>query len=146
MELQEGLAFARARSQGVLVTRHADGRPQLSNILYHLSAGDRADVGGPVARISVTESRVKTRNLRRDPAASLYVPGDSFWSYVVLDGTVDLSPVATSPDDPTVEELVELYRAISDGEHPDWTEYRQAMVAEQRLVAHLHPTRAYGNA
>ena len=144
MELDEGLDFVGGRSQGVLVTRRADGRPQLSNILYHLSGGKRGGDPEPVVRISVTESRAKTRNLRREPSASLYVPGESFWSYVVLDGTAELSPVATTNDDATVEELVELYRSISGQDHADWDEYREAMVAEQRLVARLRPTHAYG--
>jgi PPOX class probable F420-dependent enzyme len=166
MELHDALEFARPRHQGVLVTRRGDGRPQLSNILYHLSdtagaagrdgrGAGAGDVGGApadaagaggdlVVRISVTESRAKTRNLRRDPVASLYVPGESFWAYVVLDGTAELSPVASAPDDETVEELVKLYRAISGRDHPDWAEYRESMVAERRLVARLHPTHAYG--
>jgi len=149
MELHEALDFAKSRHQGVLVTRRADGRPQLSNILYHLSdsTGGGAVAGGagsPVVRISVTDSRAKTRNMRRDPAASLYVPGESFWAYVVLDGAAELSPVASAPDDDTVEELVELYRSISGRDHPDWAEYRESMVAERRLVARLHPTHAYG--
>lgn len=138
MDLQDGLEFARHRKQGVLVTRRAGGRPQLSNIGYHLGESD-----GPVVRISVTDTRAKTRNLRRDPVASLYVPGDSFWAYVVLDGTAELSPVASAPDDATVGELVELYRAVG-GEHPDWTEYRQTMVTDQRLVVRIRPTHAYG--
>lgn len=145
MELQEGLAFASAHNQGVLVTRNAGGRPQLSNILYHLSGVDGPDDAAPVARISVTDTRAKTRNLRRDPVSSLYVPGESFWSYVVLDGTAELSPVASTPDDETVDELVELYRAISGRDHPDWTEYREAMVSERRMVARLSPTHAYGS-
>ncbi len=160
MELREGLEFARTRQQGVLVTRRADGRPQLSNILYHLSgggegggasagaagAGAAGAGGGAVARISVTDPRAKTRNLRRHPFASLYVPGDSFWSYVVLDGTAELSEVAEAPDDATAEELVDLYRSLRGEEHPDWAEYRQAMVSERRLVVRLHPTYAYGMA
>ncbi|MGH9090631.1 MAG: PPOX class F420-dependent oxidoreductase [Acidimicrobiales bacterium] len=136
MDLDHALAFARARSQGVLVTVAADGRPHLSNIVY------RADDGGTV-RVSITDSRVKTRNLRRDPRASLYVAGDSFWAYVVLDGTAELTPVAARPDDPVVDELVAMYRAIS-GEHPDWDEYRRAMVDDRRLVVRLRPGRAYG--
>jgi PPOX class probable F420-dependent enzyme len=139
MELREGLAFASERSQGVLVTRRSDGRAQLSNILYHLSSTD-----DPVVRISVTESRAKTRNLRRDPVASLYVPGASFWTYVVLDGTAELSEVAAAPDDDTVEELVALYRAIRGEDHPDWAEYRAVMVSERRLVARIRPAHAYG--
>ena len=55
----------------------------------------------------------------------------------------EVAPVVTSPDDATVDELVEYYRAIG-GEHPDWDEYRRAMVSDQRLVARIRPTRAYG--
>lgn len=139
MELRYGLEFAANRFQGVIVTQRADGRPHLSNILYHLS-GDP----DPVARVSITDDRVKTRHIRRNPSASLYVPGESFWSYVVLDGTAELSPVATAPDDPTVDELVDLYRSIRGEEHSDWAEYREVMVAERRLVLRFHPTHAYG--
>ena len=137
MELADALAFAAARHQGVLVTRRRDGRPQLSNILY------ATDDAGTV-RISVTETRAKTKNLRQDPAASLYVPGDSFWAYVVLDGTAELSATTTAPDDDAAEELVALYRAVRGEAHPDWAEYRAAMVQERRLVVRLHPTHAYG--
>ena len=137
MELSDGIAFARTRGQGVLVTRRRDGRPQLSNIVYAMATDG-------LARISLTEDRAKTKNLRRDPACSLYVPGDDFWSYVVLDGTSSLSGVARSPDDEVVEELVALYRTIRNGEHPDWDEYRRVMVEEHRLVARFHPTHAYG--
>lgn len=137
MDLDAALAFARQRSQGVLTTIRTDGRPQLSNILYGL-----ADDG--VVRISVTDGRAKTRNLRRDPRASLYVPGESFWAYVVLDGTAQLSAVASRPDDEAVEELVALYRLVRGEEHPDWDEYRRVMVEERRLVARIHPSHAYG--
>jgi PPOX class probable F420-dependent enzyme len=144
MELNDGLGFVRSHTQGVLVTRRADGRPQLSNILYHLSGLKRSGDPDPVVRISVTDARAKTRNLRREPTAALYVPGESFWSYVVLDATAELSPVAAAADDSTVEELVELYRSIRGEDHPDWAEYRETMVAERRVVVRLHPTHAYG--
>ena len=137
MELADALAFVAARHQGVLVTRRRDGRPQLSNILY------ATDDAGTV-RISVTETRAKTKNLRRDPAASLYVPGDSFWAYVVVDATAELSATTTTPGDDAAEELVALYRAVRGEDHPDWAEYRAAMVQERRLVVRLHPTHAYG--
>jgi hypothetical protein len=49
----------------------------------------------------------------------------------------------TSPDDAAAEELVTLYRGVA-GEHPDWDEYRAALVNDQRAVVRLTPTRAYG--
>jgi PPOX class probable F420-dependent enzyme len=125
-------------TKGVLVTLKRDGRPQLSNIMYGL--GDDG-----VARISVTDGRAKTANLRRDPRASLHVTTDDFWSYVVAEGTAELTPVAADPGDDTVEELVELYRSLN-GEHPDWDEYRTAMVADQRLVVRLRIEHLYGMA
>jgi PPOX class probable F420-dependent enzyme len=137
MELSPALEFVRPRHHGVLATIRANGRPQLSNILYHLGDDD-------VARISVTDGRAKTANLRRDPRASLYVLGDSFWQYIVLEGTVDVSPVAAAPDDDTVEQLVAVYRAGTGQEHPDWDEFRAAMVADKRLILAFRPERAYG--
>lgn len=126
-----------ANRNGVLVTIKADGRPQLSNIVYA--------VADDVIRISVTDTRAKTRNLRRDPRASLHVTSADFYSYAVVEGTAELSPVATSPDDPVVDELVELYRSLG-GEHDDWDAYRQAMVADQRMIASIPISRIYGMA
>jgi PPOX class probable F420-dependent enzyme len=136
MELAKALDFVRAHRQGVLTTLRRDGRPQISNIIYVI------DDGGTI-RISVTADRAKTKNLERDPRASMYVCGDNFWAYAIVEGEAELAPVAAEPADATVEELVDLYRALS-GEHPDWDEYRRAMVADRRLVVRLRPTRAYG--
>jgi len=135
MDLTTALDFARDRRQGVLITLKADGRPQSSNIVYTFE--------GDTARISVTDGRAKTANLRRDSRASLHVNRDDFWAYVVLEGAAELSPVATAPDDATVEELIDMYRAVQ-GEHPDWDDFRRAMVADRRLVVRLRPTHAYG--
>jgi hypothetical protein len=73
----------------------------------------------------------------------LHVSQEDFWAYVVVEADADPSPVASAPDDATVDELVEYYRAAA-GEHPDWDEYRGVMVSEGRLVLRLHPTGAYG--
>ncbi len=124
---------------GVLVTLKADGRPQLSNVSHHYDASART------VRISITESRAKTRNLRRDPRASYHVTSADFRAWAVAEATASLSEVATRPDDAAVGELVELYRAIA-GEHPDWDEYRAAMVADRRLVVRLPVERFYGQA
>ena len=94
-------------------------------------------------RISVTDGRAKTANLRRDPRASLHVTRDDFYAYVVIEARAEVTPVAAAPDDATVDELVEYYRAVA-GEHPDWDDYRRAMVADRRLVVRLRPERAYG--
>ena len=136
MDIATALEFVRAHRHGVLVTQRRDSRPQLSNIIYVVD-----DAG--VIRISITADRAKAKNLARTPLASLHVTRDDFWAYVVLDADVELSAVAAAPDDDAVDELVELYRAMA-GEHDDWDDYRRAMVRDQRLVARLSLTHAYG--
>jgi PPOX class probable F420-dependent enzyme len=122
---------------GVLVTIKRDGRPQLSNVIHLYDPATR------VLRVSVTAPRAKARNLMRDPRASYHVTSPDFRRWVVAEGTAELSAVAAEPDDETVEELIALYRGML-GEHPDWDDYRRAMVADQRQVVRLHVERFYG--
>jgi PPOX class probable F420-dependent enzyme len=136
MEISEALDFIRERHHAVLTSQKRDGRPQLSNITYVLGDDD-------TIRISVTETRAKTRNLRRDPRASLHVAQSDFWRYCVIEADVELMPVAADPNDPTVDALVDYFRSVM-GEHEDWDDYRATMVADQRLLLLLRPTHAYG--
>jgi PPOX class probable F420-dependent enzyme len=131
------LDFVADNRSGVLATVKRDGRPQLSNIGY---AYDR---GAGVVRISVTADRAKTRNLERDPRGSLHVSSPDFWTWVVVEGTAELTPVAADPHDATVEELITYYRGVN-GEHPDWDEYRRSMVTDRRLVVRMSVEHTYG--
>jgi PPOX class probable F420-dependent enzyme len=131
------LAVIADNSLGVLATIKRDGRPQLSNVSYHFDARDA------VVRVSITEPRAKTRNLRRDPRASLLVSADDGWSYAVAEGSAELTPPSAAPDDDTVEALITLYRNIV-GEHPDWHEYRAAMVTDRRVLLTLPISHVYG--
>ena len=135
MDLDRALAFAAGRRNAVLTTLRGDGRPQQS-VVFFAADGDRFT-------ISVTDGRAKTKNLRRDPRAALFVPGDDAFTWVSLDGTAELSPVAQSPDDEVVDRLVEYYRR-GVGEHEDWAAFRRTMVADGRLVATFVPTSATG--
>jgi PPOX class probable F420-dependent enzyme len=125
-------------NQGVLATMKRDGRPQMSVVNY---AFDRSTT---MVRVSITEGRAKAYNVRRDPRASLHVTSPDGWSWAVAEGTARLSPVATDPHDATVEELIELYRDVQ-GEHPDWADYRAAMVRDRRIVLRLAVSRFYGS-
>jgi PPOX class probable F420-dependent enzyme len=131
------LALISGNSLGVLATIKRDGRPQLSNVRYYFDASRNA------VQVSITEPRAKTRNLRRDPRASLLVSSDDGWAYAVAEGTAELTPPAVAPDDETVEALITLYRNIA-GEHPDWDEYRQAMVTERRVLLNMPIAHVYG--
>jgi PPOX class probable F420-dependent enzyme len=131
------LAFVASQHAGVLATLKRDGRPQLSNLFYAW------DDEQQLARISVTADRAKTRNLQADPRATLHVTSADFWTWVAVEGTAELSPVAADPHDATVEELITYYRGTG-GEHENWDEYRAAMVADRRLVVRFRPEHAYG--
>ncbi len=131
-------AFAASRHLAVLTTLKRDGRPQLSAVNYTFDPATRA------ARVSVTDDRAKTRNARRDPRVSMFVSSEDGWSYAVLEGDAELSAVAKDPHDDAVEALIDLYRAVRGADHPDWDDYRRAMVDDKRLVLTLHVTRIYG--
>ncbi|GAB3317793.1 PPOX class F420-dependent oxidoreductase [Geodermatophilus aquaeductus] len=131
------LAFVAEHRFGVLTTLKRDGRPQLSNVGYAYDPQQR------LFRVSVTADRAKTRNLQRDPRVTLHVASRDFWSWVAVEGTAALTPVAADPHDATVEELVTYYRGVS-GEHEDWDDYRRAMVADRRLVVRFTPEHTYG--
>lgn len=136
MDLERALDFVRPRTKAVLTTLHRDGRPQQSNVLYAT-----ADDGSIL--VSVTDQRVKTANIRRDPRVCVHVSDESFWQYVVLEGEARPGPVTREVGDQGADALVDYYRRIN-GEHPDWDDYRRAMVAEGRLVVAVVVTRAYG--
>jgi PPOX class probable F420-dependent enzyme len=136
--IEDGFAeLIGGQRQGVLVTLRKDGRPQLSNVTHAWDAETQT------IRVSTTDDRAKTHNLRRDPRASFYVTSSDFWSYAVVDGQAELSEVAQDPHDATVDELIGYYRAAR-GEHPDWDDYRAAMVRDRRLVVRIRAERAYG--
>ena len=131
------LAVIAGNSLGVLATIKRDGRAQLSNVSYHF------DARALTLSVSITEPRAKTRNLRRDPRAALHVSSDDGWSYAVAEGDAELTAPAADPGDDTVEGLVALYREIS-GEHPDWEDFRRAMVDDRRVLMTLPISHVYG--
>jgi PPOX class probable F420-dependent enzyme len=122
---------------GVLATIKSDGMPQLSPVtpFYDRAAG--------TIFVSVTEGRAKTANLRRDPRAALEVTSADGRSWATAEGSVRLTGPGTDPNGPDVDALVEYYRAAA-GEHPNWDEYRTAMVADRRVLLQLNVDRVYG--
>jgi len=133
-------ALLASPGNATLATIRRSGLPQLSVVTY---AWYPAEDGRALVRISTTDGRAKVANLRRDPRASLLV--ERGWAYAALEGGVELSPVSADPHDDSVEELIRLYRD-ANGEHPDWDDYRRAMVEDHRLVVRLVVDRAYGQA
>ncbi|GAA2777061.1 PPOX class F420-dependent oxidoreductase [Streptomyces showdoensis] len=122
---------------GVLATIKADGRPQLSPVMPFY------DPATDTLYVSMTEGRAKTANLRRDPRAALEVTSADGWSWATAEGTVTLTGPGTDPYGPEVEALVDYYR-LAAGEHPDWEEYRAAMVADGRVLMRMPVDHVYG--
>ncbi|MCG0063152.1 MULTISPECIES: PPOX class F420-dependent oxidoreductase [Streptomyces] len=129
VSLDELLDFVRPRHRALLITRRADGSPQASP----LTCG--VDDSGRIV-VSTYPERAKTRNAKRDPRVSLVVLSDD-WNgpWVQVDGTAE---VIDAPD--SVEPLVEYYRTIA-GEHPDWNEYRSAMLKQGKSIVRVTPER-----
>jgi PPOX class probable F420-dependent enzyme len=138
MDSTAGKAFLAHNHRAVLITLRADGRPQSSNIAYHYADG--------VARISVTDGRAKTVNLRRDPRAILHVVGDNWYQYVSASGTVELSQVSTEPGDDAGRELLALHDAVAPNPHDDPDDFFRAMVDDHRLVIRFRPDHFAGMA
>ena len=130
MQPDEARDFLRANHRAVLATARADGRPQLSPVTCGL------DEAGRVI-ISTSETAVKTRNLRRNPLASLCVFTDAFFGpWVQVEGEAEIISLPEA-----MELLVGYYRVVS-GEHPDWEDYRAAMIRDRRCVVRIEITRA----
>ncbi|MCW2561366.1 MAG: F420-dependent protein [Mycobacterium sp.] len=122
---------------GVLATIKANGIPQLSPVTPFY------DRDADVVRVSMTDGRAKTANLRRDPRAALEVTSQDGWAWATAEGSVTLIGPGTDPHGPEVEALVDYYRAAA-GEHPDWDEYRSVMVSDRRVLMTLAVQRVYG--
>jgi PPOX class probable F420-dependent enzyme len=125
--LPQLLAFVRPRHRALIITTRADGRPQASPVTCGVD-----DAGRVV--ISTYPERAKTRNAKRDPSVSVVVVSDE-WNgpWVQIDGTAE---VLDTPE--SVEPLVEYFRNIS-GEHPDWDEYRAAMLEQGKSLIRVTP-------
>lgn len=126
----------KAGNLGTVATIKKDGRPQLSDVSYHAA--------GRLVRFSTRTTLAKVHNLRRDDRVSMKVTAPDGYGYAVAEGKAELSPVAWALDDAVVEELIEVYRLIRGEDHPDWDDYRRAMVADGRIVLSLHVERLYG--
>jgi PPOX class probable F420-dependent enzyme len=125
------LEFVRPRHQLVLVTARQDGSPQLSPV-----TGGVDDEGRIV--ISSYPERAKSRNARRQPVVSVLVLSDDFGGpWVQVDGTCEVLDVQDSPA--ALDAFVDYYRCIA-GEHPDWAEYRQAMLDQRKCLLRVTPT------
>lgn len=127
------------RGKGVLASIKRDGRPQLSNISYTWDSESRT------LTTQAATFRAKTRNLLRDPRASIHVTSDDFLLWVVAEGTVTVSEPAQSHADPIGQEFIAGIRArnphMSDDE---LASHLEAYPIIDRCFIRLHVDRIYG--
>ena len=129
--------FIANNDKAVLSTFRRNGAAQLSIVVV--------GAYGDGAAFTTTEDRAKLLNLRRDPRCSLLVSQDSWWGFVVLEGTARILSADNTDANELRQAFREVYRSIS-GEHPDWDEYDRAMVEDKRAVVVVVPERIYGTA
>lgn len=130
MDLDKARDFVKSNHRAVMLTWHPDGRPQLSPVVVG------CDQAGYLV-VSSRETAIKTRNLRRNPQVFLTVMTDAFYGpWIQVEGNAEIISLPEAMD-----HLVDYYRGIS-GEHPDWDDYRSAMVRDKRVIIRITPTRA----
>jgi len=130
MDLEEARAYLREHHRAVLATFRSDGRPQMSPIAAGVDDAGRA-------LISSRETAIKTKNLRRDPRASVLVVDDNWYGeWVQVDGRAEIVSLPEAMD-----LLVGYYLQLA-GEHHDWDDYRAAMEREQRVMIRIEIDRA----
>jgi PPOX class probable F420-dependent enzyme len=130
MAHDDALDFLRKNRRCVLATYRRDGQAQLSPVSATVDAEDRVV-------ISTREGAMKTRNLRRTPRAALCVISERFYGgWHSLEGNVEILSLPEA-----MEPLVDYYKGIS-GEHPDWQEYRDAMVRDRRVLLRISVDRS----
>ena len=130
MDVAEALEFVRANHRAVMATTRADGHTAMSPIACTV------DDEGKVV-VSTRETAMKVKHIEREPHVAICVLNDGFFGqWVQVEGTAEVVHLPEAMDG-----LVEYYRRVA-GEHPDWDDYRAAMVREQRVIVRITPERA----
>ncbi len=133
MDLAAAQEFLRSNHHAVMATFRRDGRPALSPVTVGVDPEGRVEV-------STRETAMKVKHLRRDPRVAITAFTDRFYGdFVQVEGTVEIVDLPEA-----MELLVGYYRRIS-GEHPDWDDYRAAMIRDQRVIVRFEIERAGPN-
>jgi PPOX class probable F420-dependent enzyme len=133
MDVAEALEFVRANHRAVMATTRADGHTAMSPIACTV------DADGHVV-VSTRETAMKVKHIEREPHVAICVLNDGFFGeWVQVEGQAEIVHL---PD--AMDGLVDYYRQIS-GEHPDWDDYRAAMVRDRRVLLRITVTRVGPN-
>jgi PPOX class probable F420-dependent enzyme len=135
-------AFLGQVHSAAMVTLRADGTPHVARVGVALVDGKIWSSG--------TQTRVRTKHLRRDPRATLFVY-DNEWRWLGAECTVT---ILDEPDAPQLN--LQLFQVMQQGMPVEpgkinWygqplghVEFLQKMVEEQRLIYEFNIVRTYG--
>ncbi len=132
--MANGLDFAAGIQLGTIITIRSDGRPQSSDVHHGI-------VDGTIV-FSVRPDRAKVANIERDGRVVYHVSHEG--SYLSFDAMAEVSPIPTETHGPAMDTLIGAFRAVAKKEHPDWDEFREAMVREERRAITVTPTKVVG--
>ena len=131
--------FIHDHPQGVMTTFRRNGMPQLSIVTVYPRDGG---VG-----ISITESRIKFKNLLRDPRSSVLVSHEDWWSgYLVFEGVMEMAHSGNTDREELRLARQNIFSATTRRRSADWDDYDRLVDADKRVAMILRPDHVYGSA
>ena len=131
--------FIHDNPQGVMTSFRRNGMPQLSIVTVYPRDGG---VG-----VSITETRMKFKNLLRDPRCSLLISHVDWWSgFLVFEGAVELTHSGNTDPEKLRLARRHIYSATTRRRSADWDEYDRIANDDKRVAMLLRPHHVYGTA
>jgi len=129
--------FIHDNPQGVLTSFRRNGMPQLSIVTVYPRDGG---VG-----ISITENRVKFKNLVRDPRCSLLISHADWWSgFLVFEGKAELTHSGNTDAEKLRMARRHIFSATTRRRSADWDDYDRITDDDKRVAMVLRPEHVYG--
>ena len=123
--------------QGVLTTYRRNGRAQMSIVTVRPHPDGVA--------VSITEDRIKFKNLQRDSACSILISATDWWSgFIVVDGTASMTWSGNANPEGVRQARREIYSATTRRRSDDWDEYDRLVDDDKRVALVIRPEHMYG--
>jgi PPOX class probable F420-dependent enzyme len=131
--------FIHDNPQGVLTSFRRNGMPQLSIVTVYPRDGG---VG-----ISITETRMKFKNLLRDPRCSVLVSHADWWSgFLVFEGTAEMQHSGNTDAEALRLARRQIYSATTRRRSASWADYDRITAGDKRVTLIVRPQHIYGPA